>query len=186
MPLFSKVSHTFNLDYPVSPYVGNICESRVLILGANAGYDPTSTSAEFQNVESVRAYLARVNAPADADWSAIHRYYKNVNYGDMIMNGIAALVNACAYRSPRISEEMGNRALIRELPSCIFTRRWLREIVVPLASDGRILVVAKRPGLWEISNLRGARGIVFDPAPVSPQLSQSTLQAIRQFLGECA
>lgn len=30
--------HSFNLDHPVSPYIGDVLTAPVIILGANAGY----------------------------------------------------------------------------------------------------------------------------------------------------
>ena len=47
--------HSFNLDYPVVPYIGNIREARVVILGANAGYSRDETPLEFAGVDDARA-----------------------------------------------------------------------------------------------------------------------------------
>jgi len=43
---FREYEHTFNLDFPVSPYVGDILNAPVIILGANAdkGGSPIDTS----------------------------------------------------------------------------------------------------------------------------------------------
>lgn len=174
--------HSFNLDYPVSPYIGDVLNARVLILGANAGYNPATTSSEFEGKGRVDAYLSRVATPESSDWSYLHRYYDSVNYGELIPSGQAVLVNCCAYRSPSISKEKDNQDLIARLPSCAFTRRWLEDAIVPLARSGKVLVVAKRFGLWRIGHLRGVPGVIFDPAPVSPHLAHEVLAQVRQFL----
>ena len=36
--IFREIEHSFNLDFPVSPYVGDIVHAPIIILGANAGY----------------------------------------------------------------------------------------------------------------------------------------------------
>ena len=39
--------HTFNLDYPVSPYIGDVLTAPVVILNANARYISDLTPTEF-------------------------------------------------------------------------------------------------------------------------------------------
>jgi hypothetical protein len=180
--LLSRMPHSFNLDYPVSPYIGDVLNARVLVLGANAGYNSVTTPSEFEGEGRIDAYLSRVAKPDSADWSSLHKYYDSVNYGDLIPSGQAALLNCCAYRSPSISKEKDNQDLIARLPSCAFTRRWLEQEIVPLARDGKLLVVAKRFGLWRIGHLRGVPGVIFDPAPVSPHMAHEVLAQVRQFL----
>ena len=48
-PLLAARSHSFNLDFPVSPYVGDVLHARMVILGANAGYNPVTTPVEFRD-----------------------------------------------------------------------------------------------------------------------------------------
>ena len=67
--MFESVRHTFNLDFPVSPYVGNVLEAPVIILGANARYNPSTTPVEFPDEEAVERYVNRVCDPAQGDWS---------------------------------------------------------------------------------------------------------------------
>jgi hypothetical protein len=185
-PFFQSAPHSFNLDFPVSPYVGDILNAPVIILGANAGYDPQLTPTEFPDAETIERYVARVGAPSAADWGFVSEYYGGVNYGPLLADGRAALINACPYRSPKISAEPENRSLLARLPSTSLTRRWLLEAVVPLARAGRRLIVAKRPGLWKLpASLREMEGVVFDPAPISPQITsgpwatvQATLRAL--------
>ena len=179
-----KNPHTFNLEFPVSPYVGDILNAPVIILGANAGYREDRTPTEFPDQAAVDRYLDRVRNPATTDWSGMAPYYYGTNYGPLLLDKKAVWINACAYRSPKLSQEPQNRRLIRKLPSALFTRRWLIEAVAPLAERGDRLIVAKRYGQWNLpSELKDASGIVFDPAPVSRQITSKPWQEIQRFLG---
>lgn len=180
---FQENDHSFNLDYPVSPYVGDIVNAPVIILGANAGYKKGVTDSEFPDQGAINSYLDRVRNPDTSDWSGMAQYYHGVNYGSLLLDGRAAWINACAYRSPRLSQEPQNRRLIKVLPSAQFTRQWLLEAVVPLAKHGERLVVAKRFGQWKLPpELKESPGIVFDPAPVSPQVTSKPWAAVMDFL----
>lgn len=181
---FRKSDHTFNLDYPVSPYIGDIVSAPVILLGANAGYCEDRTPTEFSDRAAIDKYLDRVRSPSTADWSGMAKYYHGTNYGSLLLEGKAAWINACAYRSPRLSQEPENRRLIKKLPSAQFTRRWLLEAVMPLAECGERLVVAKRFGQWMLPpELKDVHGIEFDPAPVSPQVTSKPRAAIQGFPG---
>jgi hypothetical protein len=176
--------HSFNLDFPVSPFVGNVLSAPVVILGANAGYRSDMTSQEFPDQRAIDAYLERVRRPETADWSGVSRYYTETNYGSLIATGRAVLVNACAYRSPKISEEPENRRTVAELASASFTRRWLLDAVLPLARIGARLVVVKRSRLWNLPpEVRTCPGVVIDPAPISPRITKNAWQAIGEYLG---
>jgi hypothetical protein len=176
--------HSFNLDHPVSPYVGDVLNARVIILGANAGYNPDLTPTEFPNDDAIAAYVGRVDDPSNADWSFVSRYYGRTNYGHLVADGQAVVVNACAYRSPKLSEEADNRSMIQRLPSAIITRRWLLEAVVPMANNGERLIIVKRGGQWKLpSNFTTSRGVAVDPAPVSPQVTSAPFARIMDFLG---
>jgi hypothetical protein len=180
---FEAVQHTFNLDYPVSPYVGDILNAPVIILGANAGYDPVITPEEFPDAEAIERYVSRVRLPSESDWSVVSSYYDRLNYGPLLATGQVALINACPYRSRKISEEPENRRLLKNLPSTAYARSWLLEAVMPLVNAGKRLLVAKRPGLWDLpAVLRNGDGVVFDPAPVSPQLTSTAWEAVQQRL----
>ncbi len=180
--LFNK-PHSFNLDFPAGPYVGDILQAPVVILGANAGYS-SNTAREFQGRDSIRKYLARTASPSDHDWTATGRpYYEERNYGRLLFDGRAVLINACAYRSPRISSERDNQEIVKHLPSVKYTRCWLLECVIPLAEMGKRFVVAKRGGLWRLpKKLREANGVVFDPAPISPDITRGPMMAVEDFL----
>lgn len=174
---------TFNLDHPVSPYIGDVLTAPVIILNANAGYNPDLTPTEFPDGDAVSAYVARVDDPSASDWSFVSRYYDRTNYGHLVASGKAVVVNACAYRSPKLSEESANRAIIKRLPSAIFTRRWLLEAVLPMAAKGERLIVVKRGGQWKLpSTFSTAPGVTVDPAPVSPQITGVPFARVTSFL----
>lgn len=175
--------HSFNLDHPVSPYIGDVLTAPVIILGANAGYSPDLTRTEFPDVASVSTYTGRVDDPSGADWSFVSRYYDRTNYGHFVASGSAVVVNACAYRSPKLSEEADNRAMIKRLPSAVFTRRWLLEAVLPMAANGERLIVVKRGGQWKLpATISMTPGVTVDPAPVSPQITSAPFAKVTSFL----
>ena len=174
--------HSFNLDFPAGQYVGDILRAPVVILGANGGYS-SRTPNEFRSQDCVQDFLARQKDPSNADWlSSLPPYYYETNYGQWLADGRVALVNACAYRSPKISEEPDNKRIIKKLQSVRFTRSWLLDALITLAQSEQRLVVVKRPGLWNLRDLRGTVGIVFDPAPISPRITGGALRAVLHFL----
>jgi hypothetical protein len=176
--------HTFNLDYPVSPYIGDVLTAPAVILNANAGYKPHRTPTEFPDIASVQAYIARVNSPSSADWGSVSRYYDDTNYGHLLTSGKVVVVNACAYRSPKISreKEAGNHAMIKRLPSSILIRQWLLEAVLPMAVKGERLIVINRGGHWRLGPAANSTGIVRDPCPASPLITSTAFSAMKDFL----
>lgn len=183
-PVLGAESHSFNLDHPVSPYIGDVLNAPVIILGANAGYDPKLTPTEFPDAASVSAYLARVDDPSQADWSFVSRYYNDSNYGHLVASGQVVVVNACAYRSPKLSEEKDNKAIIRRLPSATLTRHWLLEAALPMAAKGERLIINNRGGQWRLGAAASARGIVRDPCPASPLITSTAFRAMADFLAD--
>jgi len=182
--LLSSMPHSFNLDYPAPAFVGNILRAKTIILSANGGYRKERTPKEFQQKGSISNYIYRLENPATADWSDVASYYKKLNYAKLIQKGQAALVNACAYRSPQISKEPENKKLIKQLPSVKFSKRWLAESIFPLVEQGRCLVVAKRWGLWGLRRDEHSKHVTFEDAPVSPFLSDKSMEKIGRFLKE--
>ncbi|WP_380872309.1 hypothetical protein ACFB49_32560 [Sphingomonas sp. DBB INV C78] len=174
--------HTFNLDYPVSPYVGHVLTAPVIILGANAKYDPAITPSEFSDEAAIKAYVARIDDPSHADWSFVSRYYDDTNYGHLIGPGKVVVVNACTYRSPRLSQEKENQRMIPRLPSSIFIRRWLLDAVFPLAKQGDRLIINNRGQHWRLGPAATATGVVRDPCPASPLITSNAFSAMNDFL----
>ena len=106
---------------------------------------------------------------------------RQLRYAELIFSGAAAVVNACAYRSRKISEEPDNKRLIQKLPSVRFHREWLIKVVLPQAEEGTRLIVGKRHRLWALpSSLKQSSGFIADPAPVSPHLSQVVFAELKR------
>jgi hypothetical protein len=176
--------HSFNLDFPPPAFVGNVKSARVIILAANGGYDPVVTPSEFAGAGSSAAYVERLAHPEKADWFAVAPYYTSTNYGELLFSGVAAVVNACAYRSPKISKEPENRRVIAKLSSVRKNLEWLMNNVLPRAEAGECLIVGKRNGLWNLpAAVKYSAGYIADPTPVSPHLSKVVLARVRNLLG---
>lgn len=181
--VLARTKVSFNFDFPPPAFVGDVLRAKVIVLVANGGYDPIVTAREFSKVGSVERYIDRLNHPDTASWWEVAPYYDSVNYGHLLTSGKVALVNACAYRSRKISEESENKRAIKSLPSAVFTRSWLLEQVLPQVRSGDRMIVGKRHGLWSLPNdVRNCSGFVADPAPVSPHLSGTVFQRISEFV----
>ncbi len=187
--LSERNRHTFNLDFPVGPFIGNVVCSPVVVLGLNAGYHETGTAKDFDRGEvDIRGQLEQNAMPDKVDWknrkgAARSDYYRKINYGELLFDGRAVMVDACAYRSKSLSNEPKNKKIAEDLPSVKFARRWLLEAVLPLANAGRRLVVAKRWSLWNASSeLRTASGVVMDPCPQSSNITGGAKEHLRQWL----
>ena len=146
--LLAAQPHSFNLDHPVSPYVGDILHAPVIILGLNAGYDEKTTNAEFGDEATVREYVSQVADPGSSPWRLISSYYRSSNSWPFMATREAAWINASPYRSPNLSSETANKKLAPHLPSTRFHNHWMKEAVMPLARSGERLVVIKRKSLW--------------------------------------
>jgi len=170
--LLGREPNTFNLEFPPPASVGDIENAKIIVLAANGGYNSSVTPGEFAASGAVNRYLERLVRQAKAGWREVAPYYRGINYSELVFQGKAVIVNACAYRSPKISEEPDNRRLIKKLLSVQLTRRWLVEVVLPQMQAGERFVVGKRVGLWDLPNvIKGSKGFIADPAPVSPHLS---------------
>ena len=173
--------HPFNLDFPAGPYVGDILHAPIIILGANGGYDAERTPAEFAPDNAILDHLSCIASPSTSAWTVPSYYYDKANYGPLLADGRAALMNACAYRSTRINADV--RRIAKLLPSVTAARAWLLERIIPLANKGTRLVVIKRPGLWNLPYYaRESRGMVVDPAPVSPRMTGGARDSIKKRL----
>jgi len=178
--LLGREPHTFNLQFPPPAFIGDVENAKVIVLAANGGYNATATPEEFARLGAAERYLKRLSFPADANWREVAPYYQGINYSELVFCGKAAIVNACAYRSRKISAEPENRRLIGRLPSVLFARRWVFEVVLPQMQSGEKVVVGKWHGLWNLSDLiKGNSGFIADPAPVSPHLSTVVLERLK-------
>ena len=181
--LLGKEPHSFNLAFPPPAFVGDVTTARVIILVANGGYDPEVTPSEFEAPNSEAKYLKRLSYPTKANWAEVAPYYRGVNYAELVFSGKAAAVNACAYRSRKISEEPDNKRLLKRLPSVHFNRAWLVDVILPQVVAGQRFIVGKRHGLWDLPGaVKNSSGFFPDPAPVSPHLSNVVLERLQQVL----
>jgi hypothetical protein len=181
--VLTRSQTSFNFDFPPPAFVGDVLSARVIILTANGGYNPVLTPGEFPNEAAEAHYVHRLSNPSAVDWAEVAPYYSGVNYAQYITSRRVALVNACAYRSKKISKEPENQRAIRVLPSVAFNRRWLIEGVLPDARRGARIIVGKRYGLWDLpEEVRNGPGFLPDPAPVSPHLSSVVLSRLAEFL----
>lgn len=180
----SREPHSFNLNFPPPVFVGDITSAKVIVLAANGGYDPVITPGEFKAPGAVEEYLHRLANPSLANWSDVAPYYGNINYAQLLFSGAVAIVNACAYRSHKISQEPDNKRVIAKLPSVRKNREWLVSTVLPRADAGECLIVGKRCGLWSLpASVKRSVGYIADPAPVSPHLSKVVFARVREVLG---
>ncbi len=182
--LLSGAAHSFNLDFPPPAFVGDVTKARIIILAANGGYKPDVTPKEFDEPGSEIRYMKRISNPGGADWSDVAPYYDGVNYAELLVNGTAALINVCAYRSRKISEEPENKRLLARLPSVHFNRMWLLKTIFPQVESGKKVVVGKRHGLWKLpAYATSCSGFIRDPAPVSPHLSNYVWKELQRLVG---
>jgi hypothetical protein len=65
----------------------------------------------------------------------------------MVRGGKVVFVNAVAYRSEKITNEV--QWLAKKMPSAVAHQKWLREELLPAASNGTRLVIAHRYSLWQ-------------------------------------
>jgi hypothetical protein len=99
--------------------------------------------------------------------------------GAWLRSGEAAIVNALAYRSPKISDEADNKAIAERLPSVAFHRDWLASHLLPAANQGQVTVVVKRPALWKIKRSPQQHDhILFPQNHVSPHLPKAMVELL--------
>jgi hypothetical protein len=183
--------HTLNTDYPPPAFIGDIRRARVFVLLANGGYDDKRTPEEFAQSGSAEAYRDRLRNPVPCD-SNTHPYYlQGTELRKWLEEGQAAVVNAMAYRSYKISKERENWAIAEELPSVQFHRNWLRSHLKPAIGETGVMVIVHRPGLWnlglhsrEAAGFEGNESILFTPNPVSKYLAKSVIELAGEFLDD--
>jgi hypothetical protein len=140
--------NTLRCEYPGPAFVGDVRNARVFFLYANGGYDPVGTPKEFEKI-STEEYRDRLRNPGPCD-DKTSVFFQKGRLGKLLREGKAAVVNAMAYRSPKISHETekANRDIAEMLTSVQHHREWLYSDLLPAA--GEVMVVAHRPRLWEL------------------------------------
>ena len=174
-----RQQHPFNLDHPISPFVGDL-RAEVVILGANGGYSEEDTPRSFAGHGDIPDFLEQVASGTTIRWA--HRrepYYHHKTYSKELWLGRAVVINACAYRS----RNRPSLRRIRGLPSVNFIKDWLRQVIAPQVRRGERLIVAWRPGLWKDAlDALGQTGVVRDGNPRFPDLSWAQWTAVERHL----
>ena len=78
-PVFDRLKHTFNLDYPPPAFIGDIDHAPVVVLMANGGYDAKLTPTEFARPEDTVEFIeylkgGRRRSPPVLDHITSHRH----------------------------------------------------------------------------------------------------------------
>lgn len=182
MEIARDAPKVINFDYPPPAFIGDILNARIFILMGNGGYNAIDTPAEFNKPDAAaifREHLAHPSA-ADRKWTAPY-YLDRADVGDWLRSGLAAVVNALAYRSGSTTDAV--RRFADKLPSVNFHRRWLENDLRMAAETGRVRVVIHRPGLWRPSTVAQAKNVVVltGTAPRQKLLSHAVREwALRQ------
>src|SRR5215217_1498687 len=131
-PVFAAhPEHTFDLRFPPPAYIGDVDNAPIIILMGNGGFNPVGTPREFPDRAAVDEYIAFLHDPGRGFPARLSRYYRARRVGPWLDRSQAAIVNAVAYRSKRLSEEPYNRDVAKRLPSLAAHRKWLRDEVLP-------------------------------------------------------
>jgi hypothetical protein len=182
-PCFRGNKHTFNLDFPPPAYVGDVDNAPVVFLDANGGYCPQKTPAEFPRDRDLGEYIDWLRGERKELPENLSNYYTNHTLAGWLRDGTAVIVNAVAYRSPKITEEKENQKLAKILPSSKAHREWLANELLPAVEQNKRFVIVHRWKLWHLK--RGcaeSENFVYSPNPVSPYPAQRVLDQVRFWL----
>ena len=178
---FKSARHSFNLDFPPPAFIGDVDNAPVVILMANGGFG-SATSREFPKQEDVQEYIDWLTGRRLAAPTNLSNYYTKNSYYRSIEAGKAVLVNAVAYRSPKISKEPENAKFGKTLPSYRAHLNWLNNELIPQVKEGKRLVIAHRYTLWGLSSSQAiAENFIFSKNSVSESLSKETLQKVKEW-----
>ena len=178
-PIFESHPHSFNLDFPPPAYLGDIENAPFVVLMMNGGYDASDTPMEFSGAGAVDAYLDRLHNPRPADLETLAPYYARPNYAQHLVRARLALVNAIAYRSGKLSEEPENKHLAQRLPSTLLHIQWLRDELLPSATERERVIIAHRNGMWNLRhNDREHSNMIVTGSGASPHLPRYVLDRL--------
>jgi hypothetical protein len=184
-PYFDKADgkHSFDLDYPPPAFIGDVDNAKVVILMASGGLND-NTKSEFPAEEDRLEYIDWLGGRRKEMPKNLSKYYIDKKIFTWIDRGQAVLVNAIAYRSPKISQEPKNEALGKSLPSYKISLDWLSREILPMADKNKILVIAHRYRLWGLQHNRLGLtpNLIFSPNPASPHLALTTVARINSWL----
>ena len=184
-PILASHPHTFNRDFPPPAFVGNVDNAPVVILMLNGGYDPVLTPSEFADAADITEHLEWLKGKRTDIPRHLSTYYTQQAVFPLVRKGDAVIVNAVAYRSPKITQEPQNQKVAKLLPSVRVHKQWLREEVLPAARDGTRLVIVHRWSLWDFSPkaATGLANVHHSSNPVSQYLADDMRYKIDSWLG---
>jgi hypothetical protein len=172
--------HPFNTGYPPPAFIGNIRTARVFVLKANGGFGPCTTRLEFQAEGTAERYRQALGQPCAAREGVTACYYLELGcLSDWLRSGHAAIVNAVAYRSPKVPPMRFANAL----PSVRLHRCWLRDHLVKAGRNGDVRIVLHRTGFWNVPNEIIGEHFVMRSHPPNKHLSDAAHRWGATFLG---
>jgi hypothetical protein len=183
-PVFDRLKHTFNLDYPPPAFIGDIDHAPVVVLMANGGYDAKLTPTEFARPEDTVEFIEYLKGRRKAFPTSLGSYYVASSFEPWLSGGQVVLVNAIAYRSPNLSQEPLNRRVAEMLPSVAVHRHWLHTELLAEGSEGKRLVVAHRYRIWQLDRNQQVPNLLFSINPASAHLSWEMMGAIDKWLAQ--
>lgn len=177
-----SAQHNFNLDYPPPAFIGDIENAPIVVLMANGGFDSEKTPREFAHPGTIDAYLRWLHGYEGILPPFVAPYYGKGRLGALIRKGDAAIVNAVAYRSPKLSEEPESQALAKRLPSVAFHKRWAQDELVPSAQAAQRFLIVHRNGMWGLDRSLEQPCLRFSRNPVSSSPSNEVLDSAEAWL----
>jgi hypothetical protein len=158
-----RYRHAFNLEFPPPAFIGDVDNALIVILMGHGGYDSKMTPSEFPEPTDHVEYRRWLKGEGPIPRNLSSYYTGNKVVFDWIRNGDAVIVNAVAYRTPKIRERAENDRIAKLLPSLEVHRKWFfREVLSDAKADYR-RVVAHHPRLWGLQRVDDAQGIIAFP-----------------------
>ena len=183
-PVLASRQHTFNLDYPPPAFIGDVDNAPVVILMLNGGYGSDTGSSEFPTPADMREHVQWLKGEQKEPPRRLSSYYTTKDYYKWVLAGDAVVVNACAYRSRKLTKERHNQKIAEHLPSVKAHRDWLKNEVLPAAKSGSRLIAVHRWSLWDFAPkvVLPATNVHYSSCPRSQNLDCQTQSSIAAFL----
>jgi hypothetical protein len=159
--VLSAEASPFELSYPPPAFISDIGRASIFILMANGGNSTQEAlEQEFNRPNAIKEYIARLHEPRPSEPEFTAPYCRVGQLWEYLKSGRACVINAVAYRSREVTEEV--RRFANVLSSVAEHRNWLRSFAIPAASRRRIAIVAKRPKLWKLARNEEHNGVFHD------------------------
>ena len=140
------------------------------------------TKSEFTSRNDIDVYIDYLTGARKSLPGKLSQYYVRSPLWRWVQAGQVAIVNAVAYRSPKLSDEPANRALAKRLPSHKAHVGWLNRELLPSAAARTRLVVAHRFVQWGLRRSQPATNLLFSTNSVSEYLSNEMFEKVDQWL----